>query len=249
MRTTLKRGVGRGAGLEREERPCGLPARNGGQHGRPLPSAAAARAARGLGLLGADPARDAARRARARARRRRRRVPLVPPVRRGGARALRRRVKIAQKQLDVTLPGQAAIALVVGYDQRAGEEFSDVSRSDTVMLIRADPGTEDDLAALVPARPRRPDLLPEERRRRSAATGSTRRTPRCGPAGHARHRQAPDGTAGQLPDQRSTSTASRRSSTRSAASGWTSTAATTTSTPARRRRTTRTSTSSRATSG
>ena len=30
-------------------------------------------------------------------------------------------VKIAQKQLDVTLPGQAAIALVVGYDHRAGD--------------------------------------------------------------------------------------------------------------------------------
>ena len=42
----------------------------------------------------------------------------------------------------MTLPGQAAIALVVGYDQRAGKEFSDVSRSDTVMLIRADPGTK-----------------------------------------------------------------------------------------------------------
>ncbi|HEX4520751.1 MAG TPA: LCP family protein [Gaiellaceae bacterium] len=51
-------------------------------------------------------------------------------------------VKIAEKQLHVTLPGHAAIALVLGYDQRAGAEFSSQSRSDTVMLIRADPSTK-----------------------------------------------------------------------------------------------------------
>jgi LCP family protein required for cell wall assembly len=51
-------------------------------------------------------------------------------------------VKRAQKQLDVTLPGEAAIALVVGYDQRLGTEHTDISRSDTVMLLRADPGTK-----------------------------------------------------------------------------------------------------------
>ncbi len=50
-------------------------------------------------------------------------------------------VKQAQKQLNVSRPGHAAIALVIGYDQRAGKEFSDVSRSDTVMMIRADPAT------------------------------------------------------------------------------------------------------------
>jgi LCP family protein required for cell wall assembly len=51
-------------------------------------------------------------------------------------------VKVAQRKLDIPLPGQAATALVVGYDQRKGAEFSDVSRSDTVMLLRADPGTK-----------------------------------------------------------------------------------------------------------
>src|SRR5262249_51705876 len=51
-------------------------------------------------------------------------------------------VKTAQRKLDVQLPGQAAIALVIGYDQRRGKEFSDVSRSDTVMLLRADPQTK-----------------------------------------------------------------------------------------------------------
>jgi LCP family protein required for cell wall assembly len=51
-------------------------------------------------------------------------------------------VKRAQKQLDVTLPGQAAIALVVGYDHRVGDAPGLGSRSDTVMLLRADPATK-----------------------------------------------------------------------------------------------------------
>ncbi len=48
----------------------------------------------------------------------------------------------ASKELNVSLPGHAAIALVIGYDQRAGAEFSTSSRSDTVMLVRADPVTK-----------------------------------------------------------------------------------------------------------
>ena len=51
-------------------------------------------------------------------------------------------VKIAAKRLDVALPGQPATALVVGYDQRAGEGAGTKSRSDTVMLVRADPETK-----------------------------------------------------------------------------------------------------------
>jgi LCP family protein required for cell wall assembly len=51
-------------------------------------------------------------------------------------------VKIAQKELDVSLPGHAAIALVIGYDHRAGAEGAGPSRSDTLMLIRADPVTK-----------------------------------------------------------------------------------------------------------
>src|ERR1700691_5990399 len=50
-------------------------------------------------------------------------------------------VKRAEKQLNVSIPGHAAIALVLGYDQRAGAAFTSSSRSDTVMLIRADPVT------------------------------------------------------------------------------------------------------------
>jgi LCP family protein required for cell wall assembly len=51
-------------------------------------------------------------------------------------------VKRAQQQLDVTLPGAAAIALVVGYDYRVGDGTKAGSRSDTIMLLRADPATK-----------------------------------------------------------------------------------------------------------
>jgi LCP family protein required for cell wall assembly len=53
-------------------------------------------------------------------------------------------VKVAQKDL-VKLPtaSQPAIALIIGYDQRAGAEGFSLadSRSDTIMLVRADPVT------------------------------------------------------------------------------------------------------------
>ena len=48
-------------------------------------------------------------------------------------------VELAQKRLDVALPGQPATALVIGYDHRADEAKSTPSRSDTIMLVRADP--------------------------------------------------------------------------------------------------------------
>jgi LCP family protein required for cell wall assembly len=50
-------------------------------------------------------------------------------------------VIVAQEQLDVKAADEAAVALVVGYDHRAGEDLTQ-SRSDTLMLIRADPDTE-----------------------------------------------------------------------------------------------------------
>src|SRR5919198_963189 len=49
-------------------------------------------------------------------------------------------VKIASKHLDLPLPNQPAIALVVGYDKRHGDV--DRGRSDTLMLLRADPVTD-----------------------------------------------------------------------------------------------------------
>ena len=49
-------------------------------------------------------------------------------------------VKRVLKALDVPLPGQPATALVIGYDRRANEAKGTPSRSDTLMLVRADPG-------------------------------------------------------------------------------------------------------------
>ncbi len=52
-------------------------------------------------------------------------------------------VKSAQRFLGaVPPPGHAAIALVIGYDHRANEAANTPSRSDTVMLLRADPATK-----------------------------------------------------------------------------------------------------------
>jgi LCP family protein required for cell wall assembly len=51
-------------------------------------------------------------------------------------------VKKAAEKLDVPLPGQPATALVIGYDRRANEAKGTPSRSDTVMLVRADPDAE-----------------------------------------------------------------------------------------------------------
>ena len=45
----------------------------------------------------------------------------------------------AEKALDVPLPNAPAIALVIGYDHRAGVEANRPSLSDTLMLIRTDP--------------------------------------------------------------------------------------------------------------
>jgi LCP family protein required for cell wall assembly len=49
-------------------------------------------------------------------------------------------VKKAARQLDVPLPNQPAVALVIGYDTRKGEGPG--GRSDTLMLVRADPQTD-----------------------------------------------------------------------------------------------------------
>src|ERR687885_2128215 len=45
----------------------------------------------------------------------------------------------AEKGLDIPQAGKPATALIVGYDHRAGRESGLPSRSDTVMLVRADP--------------------------------------------------------------------------------------------------------------
>lgn len=51
-------------------------------------------------------------------------------------------LRVAAKQLAVPLPHRPAIALVVGYDRRSGPEADLESRSDTIMLLRADPETD-----------------------------------------------------------------------------------------------------------
>src|SRR4051794_3213689 len=50
--------------------------------------------------------------------------------------------RTAQKRLVVPPPGRAAIGLIVGYDYRYGDATRKDSRSDTVMLLRADPVTK-----------------------------------------------------------------------------------------------------------
>jgi LCP family protein required for cell wall assembly len=47
----------------------------------------------------------------------------------------------AAKRLDIVLPGKPAIALVIGYDKRMGKERDLKPLSDTIMLLRADPET------------------------------------------------------------------------------------------------------------
>jgi LCP family protein required for cell wall assembly len=48
-------------------------------------------------------------------------------------------VQLAQKELDIALPGEPTVALLVGYDKRQGPESELTSNSDTLMLVRADP--------------------------------------------------------------------------------------------------------------
>jgi LCP family protein required for cell wall assembly len=47
--------------------------------------------------------------------------------------------KLTQKHLDVAVPGAPSIALLIGTDKRRGPEADMTGRSDTLMLIRADP--------------------------------------------------------------------------------------------------------------
>jgi LCP family protein required for cell wall assembly len=51
-------------------------------------------------------------------------------------------VRRAARKLDVPLPGQPAVALVIGYDRRLADGEGAPSRSDTLMLVRADPRTD-----------------------------------------------------------------------------------------------------------
>jgi LCP family protein required for cell wall assembly len=50
--------------------------------------------------------------------------------------------RAAAKRLDLAIPGQPTIALVIGTDRRKGKEAELTGRSDTLILVRADPGTK-----------------------------------------------------------------------------------------------------------
>ncbi len=56
--------------------------------------------------------------------------------------ARRIEVRKAADRLNTPLPGKPAIALVIGYDRRAGEGADVPARSDTLMLVRMDPEEE-----------------------------------------------------------------------------------------------------------
>src|SRR5262249_12788392 len=51
-------------------------------------------------------------------------------------------VRRAARQLATPLPNQPAVALVIGYDHRKEDGNNTSGRSDTLMLMRADPGTD-----------------------------------------------------------------------------------------------------------
>ncbi len=51
-------------------------------------------------------------------------------------------VRRAARELDAALPGQPAVALVIGYDHRKEDGPSASGRSDTLMLVRADPSSD-----------------------------------------------------------------------------------------------------------
>jgi LCP family protein required for cell wall assembly len=50
--------------------------------------------------------------------------------------------RAAAKRLDLAIPGQPTIALVIGTDRRKGKEAELTGRSDTLILVRADPATK-----------------------------------------------------------------------------------------------------------
>jgi len=50
--------------------------------------------------------------------------------------------RVAAKRLNVAVPGRATVALLIGSDHRGGDPGAAGSRSDTLMLVRADPGSK-----------------------------------------------------------------------------------------------------------
>src|SRR5579863_7922207 len=134
MRTTMKHHVGRDATPERADLPpAGSPMRVYRQAERP-PRSAARRVLRVLGWMALG-------------------LLVVFSGLAGGmylwlhqslaaVQAHSAGMKRAEKRLVAVLPGQGAVALLLGDNQRSGIERSAGGRSDTIMLVRADPKTK-----------------------------------------------------------------------------------------------------------
>ena len=132
MRTTLKRGLGRGAALQGEVGLAGGPFAPVAIYRQPIPTHSGRSLV--MRILGWS--------------------VLVLAVLAGGtaggaylylhetvAAVAPRSVEVKQalKSLKVALPGEPANALVIGYDRRKSDGANAPSRSDTLMLVRADP--------------------------------------------------------------------------------------------------------------
>ena len=89
-------------------------------------------------------------------------------------------IKIASASLDAPLPGKPAIALAIGYDKRAGREAEVTGRSDTVMLVRADPGAKAISTLAFPRDLVVPIRCPGAAPREDRINGAY---PQCGPRG------------------------------------------------------------------
>jgi anionic cell wall polymer biosynthesis LytR-Cps2A-Psr (LCP) family protein len=137
MKTTLKRGVGRGASLNgsgQADPLSPLASVTVYRQPEPIPLTRSARVLRALGWLAVV-------------------LIVLSSGLAGGAYLYAHEavsavgpksndVKVASKTLDAPLPGQPATALVIGYDRRADEAKNAPSRSDTLMLVRADPANK-----------------------------------------------------------------------------------------------------------
>ena len=174
-------------GPERQ-RPRDLPApRRRRRHALPAAAAAPARRARDR----QPRARLAPGRARRRGHRAGRRRATSTTTRRSPTSPRETpEIQFAARSLNVTVPGEPAVALAIGYDKRVGPEAEERGRSDTVMLIRADPRTK---AISTLAFPR--DLVVEVR--------CPGRAPRTGPINSAYFSCGPRGVVDTVrePDQ------------------------------------------------